>query len=93
MEDKLDTILVELGQLSTKVGELTIHIKGNGGKGLQQRMDDTERWIGDWEKGRPRVCPLNTEELQKRQARQIAILGVVLAVFTLVVNVVLRWWK
>lgn len=71
-----------------KVDELVVHVKGNGGKGLQQRMDALE----EWRELRPQTCPLSREEIHKRRALEMALYGVVIAVVTLAVNVIMGLW-
>lgn len=86
---KTDAILQKLSDLQSEqhattlqVSDLVIHVKGNGGKGLHQRMNDLE----EWREERPQVCPLSREETHKRHTREIALYGVIVAAVSLAVN-------
>lgn len=85
--NKLDEVKDTVGHLRSEVGELNIHVKGNGGLGLQQRVTNAEDWIKHWESTRPRVCPLDTEEIDRKSRRRIAIIGVALAAVTILTGV------
>jgi len=80
---KTDAILGKLDELQRQVGELVVHVKGNGGKGLHQRMDAAETW----QDAHPAVCPLSRGELHKRRMREMALYGVIVAAVSLVVNI------
>jgi len=81
--EKLDQLQKEQHDTAMQVQDLVLHIKGNGGKGLHQRMDAAEKWQDD----HPAVCPLSAEELHKRRMREIALYGVIVAVISLAVNI------
>jgi len=83
---KLEEIRAEQHQTAVEVRDLVVHVKGNGGKGLHQRMNKAEEWIAE----RPAKCPLDVVELDRSQRRRIAIVGIILAAITIGVNVILQ---
>ncbi len=57
---------------------LDVGLNGNGGKGLNGRMDDME----DWKETRPQECPAKKPDrlvIIKQRALEVTILGLVLA--------------
>ena len=99
-QSKADAILAKLDErkdaqhaTAATVNELNVHIKGNGGKGLHQRMNETEAWREEWVKVHPLKCPLDTKELSRRQARILAIWGAVVATVAFLSNLIPMWLK
>jgi len=85
--EKLDQLQKEQHDTAMQVQDLVLHIKGNGGKGLHQRMDAAEKWQNE----HPTVCPLSAEELHKRRMREIALYGLIVAIVSLAVNIGWPW--
>ncbi len=69
---------------------LDVGINGNGGKGLNGRVDDLE----DWKDTRPRECPakpLSQSDVMKRRALEVAVMGLLLAIGQFAAKA-LGWW-
>jgi hypothetical protein len=77
---KIYSILLEL---QTKIQQVSMHIKGNGGKGILQRLDGVETWL----EGRPESCPATSDAVFKRIKKFTsivsAVLGAVLVILVL----------
>ena len=80
---KLDVLTIAQHHTAALVAEVNIHIKGNGGKGLHQRTNEVEAWI----KTHPVACPVDTKAMERRQKWALAIFGAIMAVITLLINV------
>lgn len=86
-EEQRDAVLLDT---NTKVGQLEVHVKGNGGKGLIQRMNTSEEWQGKHEnrnvswherhlKDHP-AAPLSRKEILKRRGLEVAVIGIVITI-------------
>ena len=84
--EKLDKLQSEQHATAMQVQDLVLHIKGNGGKGLHQRMDEAEAWQGK----HPAVCPVDPEVLHRKRMREIALIGVVVAIVAAIAGI-LPW--
>jgi len=84
--EKLDQLQREVKEIDGKVDGLNIHIKGNGGKGLHQRVDDLEKWKG----GRPAMCPVDSEGMHRKRMWEIALIGLVVSIVAVVAGFVSR---
>jgi len=92
-KSKTDTILEQLVQLrkeqhdtAMQVQDLVLHIKGNGGKGLHQRMDAAEKW----QEEHPAVCPVDPEIMHRKRMWEIALIGLVVSIVAVVAGFVSR---
>ena len=84
--EKLDTLQKEQHDTAMQVQDLVLHIKGNGGKGLHQRMDDVEKWQDE----HPAVCPVDSEGLHRKRMWEIALIGLVVSIVAVVAGFVSR---
>ena len=83
----------DVGGVDKRLGELTVQIKGNGGKGVLQRQDDSEAAIKDinaWRGKRPYTCPATAKEVTRRTATIVGLVVGGLPALSLAGNLLLR---
>ncbi len=67
-----------VAKVDKAVGELTVQIRGNGGKGVLQRLDGHDQVLGDvqkWQQGRPIVCPATAKEVTRKIMLIVAMIA------------------
>jgi len=70
-----------------------VQVKGNGGKGVLQRLNEVEKDVEDgkrWQTARPVVCPATSKEVTKRVMAIVVAVAGGLTVLSMVVNLFLK---
>ena len=89
MDEKLDKARELALENAKKIEALFLSLKGNGGKGLYQRIDEIERWI----KHHPKECEaahqLSRREIIARRALEAVIIGIIVGAIFAILQFVL----
>ena len=91
--DKMDGKLDENNKLTQEnckqIGLIKQSLEGNGGKGLFKRMDDTEKWQKNHTEELERKRELSRQQIMKRRAIEVSIMGLIIAAISVVLNLLL----
>jgi len=81
-----DDLLIKIDK---NVSLLSQVVTGNGGRGHEQRITDTE----EWQKHHPRNCPheLNGKQIIARRSLEVAVIGMIVSLMMFLAKA-LKWW-
>ena len=93
MDEKLDQNMELTKENCESIKLINQSMRGNGGKGLFRRMDETEQWQKEHEKMVDERSKLTREEIRSQRTREAtvmaAIIGGIVAVVTTLLTVLL----
>ena len=93
MDEKLDQNIELTKTNCESIKLINQAMRGNGGKGLFRRMDETEQWQKEHEKMVDERSKLTREEIRSQRTREAtvmaAIIGGIVAVVTTLLTVLL----
>lgn len=92
--DKMDEKLDKQAELSSEnqkgIELINLSLRGNGGKGLFQRMDDREQWEKEHTQSVEERTKLSREEIRAQRIREATVMAAVIGGITAVVTTLLK---
>ena len=86
MDEKLDKNNELTQDNSKQIGLINQSLRGNGGKGLFQRVDDAENWQEKHEEKTEKNRQLSRKEIMQKRAIEATIIGIVVGIIIAAVN-------